>query len=253
MNCQEFEQRVWAEPHCDEPGFVEHMQSCPDCGPLAAEVRAFDGQIGAALRVDCPDDLAARIRARQVLLADRDRESNGRSPWQRFRDLLLGQRSDWVAAYAVAATVLLVVGVLYTGVVDEDPRLMPIDRLVAEHTLNERYLLDVDMPMPRDEMAEIFGHFGAQLVSDIDGVTFANGCVLENGIKGAHLVLDTPQGKAIVLMIPSRRVDDAQALRFAGFEGRIAPYGQGSLAVISEQGSAVAPAEARIREAVRWL
>lgn len=67
MNCQEFEQRAWAEPHCDEPEFVRHMQECPDCGPAAVELRAFDNEIGATLRVDCPDGLAARIHARHRL------------------------------------------------------------------------------------------------------------------------------------------------------------------------------------------
>ena len=251
MNCQEFEQRAWAEPHCDEPEFVRHMNECPDCGPAAAELRAFDGEIGATLRVDCPEGLAARIRARQALL-DADEAAPETGLVTRLRDWLFGN-PGWVGAYAAAATVLLVVGVLRGGIEGTTPELMPLDRLVAEHTLNEAYLLKVDMPMPRDEMEGMFGHFGARMVADLDGVTFANGCVLENGIKGAHLVLDTPQGKAIVLVIPHRRVTDEQALRFAGFQGRIAPFGQGSLAIVSEDGAAVAPAEARLREAVRWL
>lgn len=249
MNCEDFERRAWAEPNCDEPAFVRHMRECPDCGPVAAELRAFDREIGSTLRVDCPEGLAGRIRARQAL-----QYGDARAPGllARLRDWLVGH-PGWVGAYATAATVLLVVGVLRVGSIDTAPQLMPLDRLIAEHTLNEAYLLKVDMPMPRDEMEGMFGHFGARLVADLDGVSFANGCVLENGIKGAHLVLDTPQGKAIVLVIPHRQVDAAQTLRFAGFEGRLAPFGQGSLAIVSEHGAAVEPAEARLRKAVQWL
>jgi hypothetical protein len=251
MNCQEFEQRAWAEPNCNEPEFVKHMQECPDCGPAAVELRAFDREIGGSLRIDCPNDLEARIRARHKLQGANDDRAAG--PWTRLQGWLFGRGSAWVGAYAAVATVLLLVGVLRGGLVGTEPELMPLDRLVAEHTLNERFITDIDMPMARDEMASMFGQFGAQLVADLEGVTFANGCVLENGIKGAHMVLDTPAGKAIVLVIPHRTVDAAQALRFADLEGRITPFGKGSLAVVGANPDTVGPAEQRIRKAVQWL
>jgi hypothetical protein len=251
MNCQEFEQRAWAEPNCDEPEFVRHMNECPDCGPAAAELRAFDSEIGASLRVDCPEGLAARIRARHAL-QDADVAATGSGLVTRLRDWLFGN-PGWVGAYAAAATVLLVVGVLRGGLDGSEPRLMPLDQLVAEHTLEEQFATKVNMPVPRGEIEAMFGQLGARLVADLDGVTFANGCVMENGIKGAHLVLDTPQGKVTVLVIPHRTVETARTLRFADYQGRITPYGQGSLAVVGSHADVLEPVEQRLRQAVRWL
>ncbi|HEY5720019.1 MAG TPA: DUF3379 family protein [Gammaproteobacteria bacterium] len=249
MNCEEFEQRAWAEPNCDEPEFVRHMQQCTDCGPAAAELRAFDWQIGASLRVDCPEGLVERIRARHAILSA---DAPAAGPFARLRELLF-DRPAWVGAYAAFATVLLVVGVLRGGLQDGAPQLLPLEQLVAEHTLEESFATRVSMPVPRGEIESLFAQFGARLVADLGGVTFANGCVMENGIKGAHLVLDTPQGKVTVLVIPHRPVDGARTLRFAGHEGRIVPYGRGSLAVIGDGGGALGPVEQRFRSAVQWL
>ncbi len=249
MNCQEFEQRAWAEPHCDEPEFVRHMQECPDCGPAAVELRAFDNEIGATLRVDCPDGLAARIHARHRLQYD---DAPVPGLLARLRDWLFGNPT-WIGAYATAATVLLVVGVLRGGLSGEEPQLMPLDDLVAEHTLEEQFATKVNMPVPRADIEAMFDQFGARLVADLDGVTFANGCIMENGIKGAHLVVDTPQGKVTVLVIPHRAVEGARTLRFADYEGRLTPYGKGSLAVVGNDGSMLEAVEQRFRNAVRWL
>lgn len=251
MNCQEFEQRAWAEPNCDEPEFVRHMNECPDCGPAAAELRAFDGEIGATLRVDCPEGLAARIRARHAL-QDADEAAPESGLVTRLRDWLFGN-PGWVGAYAAAATVLLVVGVLRGGIEGATPELMPLDQLVAEHTLEEQFAMKVDMPVPRGDIEAMFGQFGARLVADLDGVTFANGCVMENGVKGAHLVVDTPQGKVTVLVIPHRTVDGTRTLRFADYEGRMSPYGKGTLAVVGGDSRALEPVEQRFHQAVQWL
>ena len=244
MNCEEFERRAWAEPNCDEPGFVRHMRECPDCGPVAAELRAFDREIGATLRVDCPEGLAGRIRARQAL-----HYGDARAPGllARLRDWLVGH-PGWVGGYATAVTVLLVVGLLRVG-----PEPMPLDRLVSEHVLEEQFTTRVNMPLPRAEVEAMFAGFGARLVADLDGVTFANGCVMENGVKGAHLVLDTPQGKVTVLVIPHRPADGVQTLRFAGHVGRISPYGKGSIAVVGGDAGMLEPVEQRFRQAVKWL
>ena len=103
--------------------------------------------------------------------------------------------------------------------------------------------MKVDMPVPRGDIVAMFGQFGARLVADLDGVTFANGCVMENGVKGAHLVVDTPQGKVTVLVIPHRTVDGTRTLCFADYQGRMSPYGKGTLAVVGGDSRALEPVD----------
>jgi len=75
-----------------------HVATCPDCGPSAKLERAFDEQLGKAMRqVDVPDQLRSRLLARLA----KERAAVEKWRWKRYA----------VGALAVAATLLLVVGV----------------------------------------------------------------------------------------------------------------------------------------------
>ena len=65
MNCEQFQERAWAEPRCRDPEFARHREECPDCGRLAAEVLAFDEEIGREMAVTAPAGLARRIHQRR--------------------------------------------------------------------------------------------------------------------------------------------------------------------------------------------
>ena len=257
MNCQEFEQRVWAEPNCEEPGFVQHRQDCSDCGPMALEIQAFDREIGSGLAIDCPDDLAARIRARHAIQYDNERQARGGSSLtemtQRMQDRLFGRGPAWIGAYAAFATVLLVVGVLRGGLSGSGADVMALEQLAAEHYAQERFATKVSMEVPRTDLVAMFAEFGARLDGEIMGVTFANGCVMEKGIKGVHLVLDTPRGKVTVMVIPHRAVDSDTTMQVENQPGRLTPYNNGTLALIGPDGKSMDMAEERMRNAVTWL
>jgi hypothetical protein len=248
MDCKEFERRVWAEPDCTGARFISHWRACLKCAGLRARVQAFDREVRDGLVVDPPAGLAQRIRHRRALQSARP----AGTLWQRLREWLFG-RPGWLGAYAALATVLLVVGVLRGGPPPGQAEDQPLAQLVAEHAIDRAYAARVNMAVSRDDIASIFSVFGARLVDDLEGVTFANGCVMEHGIKGAHLVLDTPQGRVTVLVIPHRPSSGTQPLRVAGQTGRIMPYGSGSLAVLGASEAALDPVVQRLRHAVRWL
>lgn len=249
MDCKEFEQRVWAEPDCTGAEFIRHWRACLKCAGVRALVQAFDQEVRRGLAIAPPPGLTRRIRSRQTLQFT---HPNG-TAWQRLQERLFGSGPAWLGAYAALATVLLVVGVLHGGLQPEQMANQPLDRLVAEHALDRAYATRVDMDVSRDEIASMFSVFGARLVGDLDGVTFANGCVMEHGIKGAHLVLDTPQGKVTVLVIPHRPSSGTQSIRVADQTGRIMPYGKGSLAVLGASEAALDPVVQRLHHAVQWL
>jgi hypothetical protein len=248
MNCQEFEQRVWAEPKCAAPEFTAHREACPDCGRLAAEVLVFESEIDAGLAVEPPRGLARRIRRRRAAQFADDRLT----PLQRLQEWLFGN-PGWVGGYAAVATVLLVVGVLRGGLTGSDVDVMALEQLATEHFVEERFATKVSMEVPRADLALMFAEFGARLDGEIKGVTFANGCVMEKGIKGAHLVLDTPRGKVTVLVIPHRAVDSDRSMQVEGLPGRLTPYNNGTLALIGPDDKSMGMAEERMRNAVTWL
>jgi len=254
MNCQEFEQRAWAEPNCEESGFLQHKQDCPDCGPMALELQAFDREIGSGLAVDCPDGLAARIRARHAIQHDNKRRAErGPGFTQRLQDRLFGTGPGWMGAYAALATVLLVVGVMRGSLSGGAADVMALEQIATEHYIEERFATRVSMEVPRTDLAAMFAEFGARLDGEIMGVTFANGCIMENGIKGVHLVLDTPRGKVTVMVIPHRAVDSDTTMQVENLPGRLTPYNNGTLALIGPDGKSMDMAEERMRNAVTWL
>jgi hypothetical protein len=77
-----------------------HVAACPDCGHNANQDRAFDEQLGQAMRqVDVPDQLRSRLLARLA----RERAAATKWRWKRYT----------AVAAAVAATLLLVIGICY--------------------------------------------------------------------------------------------------------------------------------------------
>jgi hypothetical protein len=249
MDCREFEQRVWAEPNCTGARFSSHWRTCLKCAGLRALVQAFDQEVRRGMVIDPPPGLTRRIHHRRALQF----ANPAGTAWQRLQERLFSSGPAWLGAYAALATVVLVVGVLRGGPQPEQMATQPLDQLVAEHTLDRAYAARVNMAVSQDEIASMFSVFGARLVGDLEGVTFANGCVMEHGIKGAHLVLDTPQGRVTVLVIPHRPSSGTQPLRVADQTGRIMPYGTGSLAVLGDSEAALDPVVQRLHRAVQWL
>jgi hypothetical protein len=244
MNCQEFEQRAWAEPRCREPEFARHREACPECGKLAAEILAFDGELGREMAVAVPAGLARRIRQRQ------------RAQFPELRpgllERLFGGAPAWLNAYAAAASLLLVVG-LVSGLPGGRDQPEPLDRLVTAHYLNEAFATKVDMAVDRGQVEQLMSGFGARLQGELQQVTFAEPCVMEKGIKGAHLVLDTAAGKVTVLILHHREVQHAQTLAIGKETGRILPFGRGSMTVIGPDARTLDGVERQVRSAVRWL
>jgi hypothetical protein len=75
-----------------------HVAACPDCCLNSKQERAFDEQLGQAMRkVDVPDQLRARLLGRLA----RERSAAEKWRWKRYA----------AGAAAIAATLLLVVGV----------------------------------------------------------------------------------------------------------------------------------------------
>lgn len=244
MNCTEFEQRAWAEPRCREPEFARHREECPDCGKLAGEVLAFDTEIGHEMAVEVPAGLTRRIQQRQRAQFPDTRP--GLFSW------LFGGAPVWLNAYAAAASVLLVVGVL-GGLPGQGDNLQPLERLITDHYQNEAFATRVNMDVDRGQLVQLVGGLGASLQGDLQQVTFAEPCVMENGIKGAHLVMDTAAGKVTVLILNHRQAARAQTLSIGAETGRILPFKRGSLAIIGPGATALDSVERQVRAAVQWL
>ena len=67
MNCLEFRRTALSEPGNRTQDYLSHRGECDDCARYADSVGVLDKKIADALRVPVPEDLANRIKLRQVL------------------------------------------------------------------------------------------------------------------------------------------------------------------------------------------
>lgn len=250
MRCEEFRQRLDSDPGADFPGRSAHAAACPDCARYAAESAVFERRLAAALAVDVPEfpiDLPADGhdgdgRGDNVVSLDQRRRGRG----ARWRGL-----PAWAgvaAALALAVTLALQFG---TG-----PHQLDSSALGAEviaHMEHEPYSRVVtDEAVAGDELRQVLAPAVSRLDSGRVGlVTYAKTCPI-NGRDVPHLVVQGADGPVTLILMADEKLDAPVPLEGDGFHGVMLPVGDGSIAVIGEQGQSVDDVTENIRNAVDW-
>ena len=93
---------------------------------------------------------------------------------------------------------------------------------------------------------------GVKLDITSDRITYAQSCWFR-GHYVPHLVVQTAQGPATVLILRNQRVNARQTFHEAGMSGVIVPAPQGSLAVLTRGGANVETLAMQMQQDVRWL
>ncbi|CAN5133581.1 hypothetical protein BH24PSE2_BH24PSE2_23610 [soil metagenome] len=210
MNCLEFRRRCGADPGCDAPEFEEHLGNCRGCAAFAAELRALDGLILEALRIEARDD--ARKAVAHAPPAARPRQ--------------------W-AALSMAASVVLAIA-LAAGLWLSAPRTTLAGEVVA-HVLHEPQAFATPaLHVSEQEVAAVLGITEAALDAKVWRATYATICPFR-GQTIPHLVLDTDQGQVTVLVLRDEPVADAVPIDGPGLQGMIVPLGKGSVAILGRE------------------
>lgn len=233
MNCEEYQQRITAEPSFD--GGAGHLSECTDCRAYRREMVELDDRICRALAVDVPPleipDLP-EIDARNV-------------------SLLPQRRLSAPAWAAMAATVVLAafIGVRMIGTGDEPVSLA--DQLLA-HMDHEPYAQRVsDEPVPDARLAAVVPANVARLDHSAGLITYAQKCSI-NGRDVPHLIIQGRRGPVTVLLMPHEMVDGPQSITGESVNGVILPVGDGSIAIFGEREESLQEIERKILESVTW-
>ena len=80
MNCLEFRRMCLSDPGNRETDYLSHREGCEECSRYSNNVNGLDRKIEQALRVPVPEDLANRIKLRQLMQDERG--SSRVRPWQ---------------------------------------------------------------------------------------------------------------------------------------------------------------------------
>jgi hypothetical protein len=183
MDELEFRRRIYADPETTDSDVVEAAKADDNKRHFWNEQKQLDKQLKQALKVDVPDDLANKLI------------------WQQSADEFTRykRRSRWYLA--MAASVAFTVGIALTmwhhkplSIGGQALAHMQYADMEQAHSL-----LPVDLNMVNAKLAS----FGASFNEMLDGVEVANYCHLST-VRSLHLIVDTPQGKMSVFVVPER-------------------------------------------------
>ncbi len=195
----------------------------------------FEAKIASALEIEVPP-------LKMPELPDIDTDNVTALPRRRF------SAPQWLA---VAATVA-VVAVLGFRTLGPDPAYPSLADEIIAHLDHEPYALEVtDVPVSDSRLNSIVPASIATMNHDAGLITYAESCEI-NGNIVPHLVIQGQKGPVTIILLPDETVSGPQSLMGESINGVILPVGDGSIAIIGEDGEDLAPIEQNLRDSVRW-
>lgn len=228
---------------------AEEMESNPE----------FEAYLKEAAEIPVPDGLAERILARAEQ-AERDEAGSASNvvslEGARARhDVPLPMRRRWVA---VAASVLLVVGLVSVSYFGRDPG-MPLEQRVVIDlqdslpTYNNMVVsrqVDPNIEVNLHQMLEVIG---AKRTGDLSRVMHCETTEVGGKMAGV-MVFPGEMGAVTVVYIMDTKVDNRSTIFEKGMEGIIWPERKGSIAIIAYPGEPMmGEVESQVRNSVSWF
>lgn len=236
MNCLQFRRFLLGDPYAADADVAVHRRECKECERFADNVTAFDKKLLDAMQVPVPEDLATRVKLRQVIVEEHKRRVR---PWQ------------WALAASIFVSVS--VGALFGLQVYATNRYVAqLQASVIDHVNSEPDFVSVQGKVPADKFARVMAAFGAEVVSkDIEPlIVHAYVCVMQNR-PIAHIFAGKG-GRVTVLYITGERIVDEITIRDDSHQGVLIPAGTGNLAVIAPKGEPIEPLVEKLKRSVRW-
>jgi hypothetical protein len=213
---------IGAQPRSSAAELAQHLQSCAACAQFREEMLALEANIERAL--ERPPELAAP-RTRRA------------APLRAWR--------QWALAASVLLASVAVLGVWL---------LRPTDTLahdVVAHVQGEPDSWLSSQQVSASGIGEALNGAGVALAVTSDKITYAQSCWF-HGHYVPHLVVQTAQGPATVLILRHEQVKGPRSFREAGMNGVIVPAQSGSIAVLARGGNVDLVAR-QMQQDVRWL
>jgi Protein of unknown function (DUF3379) len=220
MTCGEARLLIGADPAATTPALEEHLQSCAACAQFRAEMRALDADIQRALQR--PPDVSGRRARRQPATV-----------WR-----------QWALAASVVLALLLGVWAL-----------RPSDTLAHEvvaHVQGEPESWFTTQQVSAASINTALRGSGVELNLISDKITYAQSCWFR-GHYVPHLVVQTAQGPATVIILRHEQVQGRRSFHEAGMRGVIVPAGAGSIAVLERGNGDVDAIAGQMQQDIHWL
>jgi len=183
MDELEFRRRIYADPNTTDSDVVEAAKADKNKREFWNEQKQLDTQLKQVAKVEVPEDLVNKLIWQQS--ADE---------FSRYK-----RKSRWYMA--LAASVAFTVGIGFTMWYHQPVSLggQALAHMQYAETERAHTFSPVNLEMVNAKLAS----FGASFTDDIGNVEVANYCHLST-VRSLHLILDTPEGKMSVFIVPER-------------------------------------------------
>jgi hypothetical protein len=217
VSCEQARLMIGADPEGSAPELEQHLQECESCRQFRTEMRTLEANIRRALERPPASARAARFTWRPLALA----------------------ASVFVAMLAVLAVWLV----------------RPSDTLAREvvaHVQEEPESWLARQHVDAQSIDAALRGAGVKLDITSDRISYAQSCWFRDHYV-PHLVVQTAQGPATVLILRNQHVSARRSFQEGGMSGVIVPAPQGSIAVLTRGGADTDAVAAQMQQDVRWL
>ena len=231
--CEEYKEAIAADPSFD--GGASHLSQCASCQAFRSEMQALDSRIARALALSVPEfDMPE--------LADVDTSNVTALPRRRFG------MPTWLA---VAATVTLAAFIGFQMAGDDLSNATLAEQVIA-HIDHEPYSIrTTDEAVSDKRLQRVIPASIATMDHSAGLITYAQSCLI-NGREVPHLVIQGERGPVTILLMPKEKISGAQEVHGENVEGVILPVGNGSIAIIGEQGERLEKIKEQVKNSVTW-
>lgn len=232
MKCENFEFEYVAAPDEIAGDACEHLNTCSTCQSFVAKEKLFQEKLTAVINCDVPEGFRHSVRSHVV--------NSNTSFWSMPR-----------ASMALAAFMLLAVGLVTLNSSFFNSQGIPLDKLVLEHLeYDGASSVLASTELETQELQTIAQRFGVR-VKQSSHVMFAEKCPIGDSY-GLHMVYQY-QGKPItVIYMPEISSEEAVMVNYAGVKGWVKPLKKGSMAVLTSTANEL-PSVEQADQSIEWL
>lgn len=260
MDELEFRKRVYANPRDLDQEVLDAARANPDYQRILDETLEFENSLGSLIEAtELPEGLVENLLSipEQDEL-EADAAMSNVSP-------IRAKKQSFFQYYAVAASLLLAVGIAFSLSINNGPSAADIvfgeDMLYhLHHDLEE--IDDISggetyAILNLEEVNVSMANAGTRLVNyDTTpnyAVRSAKPCEILPAYESAHLVVQGSQGAISIIVINNSPVEAQFNIRDERFEGIIVPMDQGNIILVGEKNEDLTQYASRYTENVEWL
>ncbi len=222
MNYFEFRQQLLKDSFTKDEEFHRLRKEDLRCAQAYAEAMEFEKTLKNALKIKTPDTLKDSIVLRQTTQHN---------------------NAGMIRKYAIAATVFLSFVIASAAWYLKQPG--PLESFVIEALMQpETYMYEE--ALPQDQVDQLFASLNTKIDGDFGEVHFLKKCKTPGGL-GARMVLMTDSGPVTLLYMPKAELAKRVDFTLEKYKGAIVAMETGAVAIIGENRSQLASAEAKLQ------